>query len=244
MGLRKDIKAGVKKLIRSSLKKKLTRSGKYVDVTPAATAVGVESTLLTPPSRLVHASPSPSPSPPSRPTSRVPAGLTWATRRSAPLPPVVGISELKPKSNSPQSTSSPESSGKGRKERAPCMAEVNPEEINDSGPPASEQDGQKAQVFARKLEATIQGLSEQGNTFSDDDEGVFAPALPSSLAVAGKKRVPRPLEHHVWFKDVATVDSPLDIQGRKSLYNQCPPYRQRAESTARIVQQTCLSITN
>ncbi|KAK5093217.1 hypothetical protein LTR70_004860 [Exophiala xenobiotica] len=217
MGFRNDIKAGVKKLSWTSLKKKLTRSDKYVDVTSPETAVGVESTPLTLPPRLVHASPSPSPSPPSRPTSRVPAGLTWATRRSAPVPAVVGTSRLDPKSNSPQPTSSPGSGPKCQKEHAPSMTEAEPEEIKDNEPSSSGHDGPIAQVFAKRgrsqLEATIQGLSEQGNAFPSDHEGSFAPALPSSMAVVGRKQVPRPLEHHVWFKDVAAVDDSLHVQG-------------------------------
>ena len=220
MGFRNDIKAGVKKLSWSSLKKKLTRSDKYVDVTPAETAVSRESTPLTLPPKLVHASPSPSPPTPSRPTSRVPAGLTWATRRSTPLPPVHVTDELDLKSNSAQPTSSPASNGQGRPERVPSKTDVDTEEINDHGASFCGHDGQKAQVFAKQgrqqLEATIRGLSEQGNEFfsdDDDDEGCFAPAIPSSLTVAGKKQVRQPLEHHMWFRDVAPVASPLDIEG-------------------------------
>jgi len=219
MGFRKDFKAGVKKLSWSSFKTKFSKRDKDVDATSAETAVGVTNASATPPSRFVHASPSPSPSAPSRPTSRVPAGLTWATRRPAPLPAVPSTSELEPKSNSPQSILSSDSGGDGRPKRAPSRRAADQKEINENTQSCKGHYRCEAQASTQssrsQLEVTVQELSERGNTFYDDDEGFFEPALPSGMGVAGRTRLSRPLEHHVWFKDIAIVGSPHGIQATR-----------------------------
>lgn len=219
MGFRKDFKAGVKKLSWSSLKTKFSKRDKDVKNTSAETAVGVTNASATPPSRFVHASPSPSPSAPSRPTSRVPAGLTWATRRPAPLPAVPSTSELEPKSNSPQSILSSESGGEGRSKRAPSRTAANQKESNENTQSCKGHYGREAQASTQnsrsQLEVTVQELSERGSTFYDDDEGFFEPALPSGMGVAGRTQLSRPLEHHVWFKDIAIVGSPHGIQATR-----------------------------
>lgn len=235
MGFRNDIKAGVKKLCWGSLKKKLTRSDKHVDVTPAETAEAAEEVSPSTPAIFVLNSSYTSPTPPSIPkrvreipllttspptTSRVPAGLSWETRTPTPVTPVLTTNDALHESHAPRSTSTQSLAIIAKNlpvpVPAPSVTQIEPQETEDRYPPFYGHNVQDLKInpeqYQPQLTTAINGLSEKSSASLKDNENFFEPALPSELAGARSKRLPRPLEHQVWFKDARITNTTVSLQ--------------------------------
>ena len=228
MGFKKAIKKGLKKLPWSFIKSKLSIGRKSREVAPTAAAQDVVRVSVTTPARLVQLSLSmlnytPSipnrlrktqrsnTSPPS--ISRLPTALTWANRRPTPLSPVLTNGILHD-ITSPQSasTQAANSTGGSQSLQAQSVTVLDQTELN-KGPSLGEKYRKEQRIIVQSQSQptiAVDDLSEQILEPFKDDEGFFAPALPSNLAISEDAWMQRPSRYSSYFEDTYVAESTSD----------------------------------